>query len=57
MLSSNDQFTVTGQLWQQGGKQRKQRGAAAGSAEAAEAWRKPWSFRVPGRYIVDIITP
>ncbi|CAL1131204.1 unnamed protein product [Cladocopium goreaui] len=37
MLSSNDQFTVTGQLWQQGGKQRKQRGAAAGSAEAAEA--------------------
>lgn len=34
MLSSNDQFTVTGQLWQQG-KQRKQR--AAGSAEAADA--------------------
>ena len=40
MLSSNDQFTVTGQLWQQGGgKQRgAQRGAALASAEAAP-WR------------------
>lgn len=38
MLSSNDQFTVTGQLFQQGGgRQRKHRGAAAGSAEAADA--------------------